>query len=155
MDPRLQNTQPNGYEDGTTWKNSPGYCHGHKIVICAYVMAHDELGWVGADDPVSTLRHETGHAIDFLLGEISQREEYKHDFLLDVGGMDDDIRQNLSYYTQKAYSGPAESFAEITCILLGGASTKWRMDKEKLITEHFPLSMKFVTQLIRNSNFGT
>jgi hypothetical protein len=154
MDPRLQNTQPRGYEDGTTWKNCPGYTYGNEIVICAYVMEHDESGWVAADDAVSTLRHETGHEIDYLIGDISEHEEYKHNFLLDVGAMDDDTRQALAYYTQKADAGLHESFAEIICSLFGGGTTKRRIDRQKLMVQHFPLSVKYVTQLIQNPNLG-
>ncbi len=153
-DPRLQNTQPRGYEEGTTWKNCPGYTYGKEIVICAYVMARDESGWVAAPDPISTLRHETGHEIDFLLGELSEREEYKHCFLLDVGAMDDETKQTLAYYTQKADAGTHESFAEITCGLLGGGSSKTRVETQKLIGQHFPLATKYITQLINNPDLG-
>ena len=152
MDPRLQNTQPSGYEDGSTWKNCPGYCHGRKVVICAYVMAHDESGWIAADDPLSTLRHEIGHEIDYLAGECSEREEYKHAFLLDLGGMDDETKQELAYYTQKAEHGLHESFAEITCDLLGGGATKKRIETQKLVVQNFPRSVKYVSQLIKNMN---
>lgn len=149
-DPRLQNSKPGGYEDGTTWKNCPGYTHGREIVICAYVMAPDESGWVAADDPIGTLRHETGHELDYLGGWISEHEDYKHNFYLDTGVMDDYTKQVLAYYVQKAEGGPCESFAEITCCLLGGANSEQRKDRQKLILRSFPKSVKYVSILLQD-----
>ena len=117
------------------------------MIVCAYVLAHDESSWVPADDPVATLRHETGHVLDYLLDSISEEQEYKHDYLLDIGVMEDGVRDKLAYYTQKGETGQRESFAEINCILLGGGNTEWRRTTEGLVAKNFPRSMQFVSHL--------
>ncbi len=66
--------------------------------------------------------------------------------------MDDGTKQALAYYAQKADAGMHESFAEIICTLLGGGTTKRRTEIQKLILQNFPLSVKYVSQLIQNPN---
>jgi hypothetical protein len=121
QDPRSQNTKPRGYEEGTTYKNCPGFFNGRMIVVCEYALrGADDSAWSNTSDPIGTLRHEMGHAIDSCLGGLSGSEEFKHAYYLDVGRIDEDAKPRIAYYLQTAQGGPSETFAELICYDFGG-----------------------------------
>src|SRR6185436_14721642 len=119
-EPELVNTQPSGYEEGTTYRNCPGCFDGGEIVICEYTFIGDSDDLRAQKDTVSTLRHEIGHALDYCLGGYSTTTAFKHAHALDAGSMDEDAKPQLAYYLQKDISGPIETFAELVCAKLGG-----------------------------------
>src|SRR5271168_2084068 len=121
-EPGLQNSTPTGYEEGETYKNCPGmFKDGSEIVLCELSLSqHDDSEWSTLPDPVGTLRHELGHAVDYYLGEISSTEQYKHTYLLEMAKIDDSDKPMIAYFLQKDYRGPCETFAELMCEQYGG-----------------------------------
>lgn len=131
-DPILQNTKPAGYEDGTTYKNCPGMFDGYNIVLCEYTL-EDDFDVQPARDPIGTLRHELGHAVDAYLDRISDTEEFVHAYRLDVGEIEDDVKARIAYYLQKDVRGPHETFAELMCQKYGGREDKWQKQRCQLV----------------------
>ncbi len=136
--PEYQNTQPSGYEDGTTYKNCPGFFNGKYVVVCQYVAQGSDWNWQPAHDPLGTLRHELGHAIDWFGGRISETEEFKHAYLLDAAQVDPDQRGKIEYYLQKDVRGPEETFAELMCYKFGGRTDAWYVTRGELVWKSFP-----------------
>jgi len=139
-EPGLQNTQPRGYEDGTTFKNCPGmFQHGNEIVVCEYAMQGDN--WAPLPDCIGTLRHELGHAVDCYLGWYSHKEAFKHEYFLESANIDDDVKPRLGYFLQKDVGGPTETFAELMCYQYGGRTENRRTE---LVHASFPALAKMI-----------
>jgi tetratricopeptide (TPR) repeat protein len=146
--PELKNTRPRGYEEGHTYKNCPAMFDYPNIVVCEYAIVGDDDDdkWELTDDPIGSMRHEMGHALDAFLGGLTQTEEYKHAYYLDLGKVDQDMREKLHYYTQKAEGGPSETFAELVCALYGGGTTSYRNTRCQEVFQCFPT----MSALIKN-----
>jgi tetratricopeptide (TPR) repeat protein len=143
-EPMLQNTQPTGYEDGTTFKNCPGmFQRGNEIVICEYSMQGDN--WAPLTDCIGTLRHELGHAVDCYLGWFSGKEAFKHEYLLEAARIDEDVKTRLGYFLQKDRTGPTETFAELMCYQYVGRAKNERTD---LVHSSFPGLARMITKEI-------
>jgi hypothetical protein len=87
---------------------------------------------------IPKLNHEMGHALDAFLGNLTQTEEFKHVYYLDLGRLDQPTKERLSYYTQKSDGGPSEAFAEIFAGLYGRRSIKERQDTTDEVVTAFP-----------------
>lgn len=135
-DPELQNTKPAGYEEGSTYKNCPGRFDGYNIVLCEYTLEND-FDVEPAQDPIGTLRHELGHAVDAYMDQISETQEFRHAYRLDVGEIDDDTKSKITYYLQKDVRGPRETFAELMCQHFGGRENKWQKQRCQLVYQNF------------------
>ena len=146
-EPGLAYRHPNGYEDGTTFKNCPGLFNGYDIVLCEYEFVGDTNDVKKCFGPMGTLRHELGHAVDRYLGSITSKEEYKHLYLLDLGTIDDGVKGKLNYYTQKDRVGPAETFAEIMCNKYGGRPSDDSRKPEE-VAGAFKLTRAYIDKLI-------
>jgi tetratricopeptide (TPR) repeat protein len=143
--PEMKNEEGRGY-DGHTLKSCPGmFQGGRSIVICERTMdenteaIHDPLPLT---DILSTLNHETGHAIDSCLGDLCETEEYKHAYLLDAASAqrnDPSVARDLAYYLQKSVAGQQECCGELFGIILGTEDS--RSDKMKAA---FPQTMKLL-----------
>lgn len=137
-DPRMQNTTPRGYEEGTSYKNCPGFFDGEKIVVCEYALrGSDDSAWEHTEDPLGTLRHELGHAFDRCLGHVSASEEFKHAYYLDVGHIDEEVKPRIAYFLQQSRNGPAETFAELMCYHFGGRTAHWQQARCQLVHSSF------------------
>lgn len=142
--PGVENTQPRGYEDGSTFKDCPGFYNGRELVICEYTISNG-FDWKRLDDPMGTLRHELGHCIDDLLGEVTETEEFKHAYYLDTGAIDDEgVRNKISYYLQKASGGPSEAFAELCCYKYGGRGADSRNSTCALLHANMKLTSAII-----------
>jgi|AGTN01.3.fsa_nt_gi Uncharacterized protein conserved in bacteria len=142
--PGVENTQPRGYEDGTTFKDCPGFYNGRELVVCEYTIGNG-FDVKRLDDPMGTLRHEMGHCIDHLLGDITDTDEFKHAYYLDTGAINDEgVRNRISYYLQKSSGGPSEAFAELCCYKYGGRGADSRNSTCALLHAN----MKLTTAII-------
>jgi hypothetical protein len=144
-EPQLVNRQPAGYEEGETYRNCPGMFNG-SIVLCEKVFVGDGPDLRRAPDIIGTLRHELGHAVDWYLGNLTAKDDYKHQYLLDLGTIDDETKAKLSYFCQKDFRGPKETFAELMCFKYGGRpSGSGRTD---LVGSSFKLTRSYVDRVI-------
>src|ERR1044071_6629998 len=70
------------------------------------------------------LRHETGHAVDALMGgsgpPFSENSRFTMAYMADVERMDSRDAKQLQYVLQRGKAGPSETFAEIFALLNGG-----------------------------------
>lgn len=110
-----------GYDGGTA-KSCPG-CFYNGLVCKAEHTVDENTDDVKAarllDDITKTFYHETGHALDYCLDEISDTDEYKHNYLLDIAHVPDDVAYRIKYYLQKSRRGQSESCAELLAIQMG------------------------------------
>jgi tetratricopeptide (TPR) repeat protein len=146
-EPGLEHTTPPGYMEGHSFKDCPGMFYSGGIVICEFTIGNG-FDWEKTHDPIGTLRHELGHAIDWYLGQISETEEYKHAYLLDSGAINDDSTRNkLNYYMQKDTRGQHECFAELMAAKYGGRTGRENATNQ-LVEQSFPLTMKVISKRI-------
>jgi hypothetical protein len=137
--PDLKNTRPRGYEEGMTYKNCPAMFDSDNIVVAEYALIGDnDSAWEKMEDPIGSMRHEMGHALDQFLGRLTQTEEFKHVYYLDLGRLDPPTKERLGYYTQKASGGPSEAFAEVFAGMYGGRSMKDRQARTEEVLKSFP-----------------
>jgi hypothetical protein len=144
-EPQLTNRQPAGYEDGATFRNCPGMFNGN-VVLCEKEFVGDGPELKNTPDIVGTLRHELGHAVDWYLGSLTSKDDFKHQYLLDLGGMSDDLKNQLAYFCQKDRRGPAETFAELMCLKYGGRPKG--SYRTELVGESFKRSRAYVDKTI-------
>ena len=140
IDFRIQNTKPRGWDQDSTWKDSPALTHGEQVVVSQYKSnaqnSEDNTQEIGV------VRHEAGHAIDHCMDNFTQSEEYKHAYYLDCGRVPEEHRKRLDYFLQKATGGPSETFAELFCYRMGGETDRGRIEICELVHQDFPLCDK-------------
>ncbi|MBS1953308.1 MAG: hypothetical protein JST89_03925 [Cyanobacteria bacterium SZAS-4] len=134
-DYRIQNTVPRGWDQDSTWKDSPALTHGKQVVVSQYKSKNNEDNGL----ELGVVRHEAGHAIDYCLGYITQSTEYKHAYYLDYGKVPDEHKKRLDYFLQKGNGGPSETFAELFCYRMGGETDTGRVEICELVHKDFPL----------------
>ncbi len=147
-DPELEQTQPTGYEEGSTFRNCPGMFNGTDIVLPEYTYDGDSNQLRENFGAVGTLRHELGHALDWYMGNISGRDDFKHQYYLDLGTIDDDTKAKLAYFVQKDRTGPAETFAELMCFKYGGRTRE--PDRCDMVHSSFKLTSAYIDRLMSN-----
>ena len=150
-EPQLVNTKPSGYEDGSTFRNCPGMFNGN-VVLCEYRFVDDGLDLAKCPDIVGTLRHELGHGVDHYLGRVTKSDDFKHQYLLDLGTIDDGVKNQLAYFCQKDFRGPSETFAELMCYKYGGRPQG--NERTALVGTSFKLTMAFVNKLMSKVEDG-
>jgi tetratricopeptide (TPR) repeat protein len=138
---RMQNYHPGGYTEDALMDNVPALFNGTSIVIAEYAKNRngdfvENIGVIGS------LRHETGHAIDRYLGQLTDQEEFKHQFAFDGKAQ---YRQKLDYFMRS----PRECFAELCCFRLGGRTDDYRRANCELLNATYPLCGKLVDEALR------
>jgi len=141
-DMRIQNTAPRGWGDDFDWKASPALTSGGQVVISSNRFDSKSGEYIDTTPELGVVRHEAGHAIDYLMNNFTETDEFKHAYLLDSAQVPDEFRKRLDYFLQKASSGPQETFAELFCYRLGGETDSHRKETCELVHKYFPLSEK-------------
>ena len=137
----MTNYHPGGYYEGALMDNVPALFNGSSIVIGEYAKNHNG-DFVESSGVVGSLRHETGHAIDRYLGQLSDQEEFKHQFTFDG---QQKYREKLDYFMRSR----AECFAELCCFRLGGRTDDYRKANCELLNATYPLCGKLVDEALR------
>jgi tetratricopeptide (TPR) repeat protein len=140
-EPGVKYQEARGYEGGT-YKSCPAFYQNRKIVIAERTMDEGDETIKEAflsSQMVNSLYHETGHALDFCLDDISHSDGYKHAYLLDSAHVEPSAANTLRYYLQKSESGQEECCAELIGLLLGQTE---RHTAE--MRASFPLTLKFL-----------
>lgn len=110
-----------GYDGGTT-KSCPG-CFDNGLVCIAESTVDENTDDVKPprlmDAITKTFYHETGHALDYCLRRVSNTDEYKHNYLLDIARVPDDVANRIKYFLQKSTRGQSEACAELLAIQMG------------------------------------
>lgn len=143
-DYRMQNVRPRGYDSGSTWKNNSAYCRGNNVYISQYRLNSSTGNYDTTDTEVGSVRHEVGHAIDYCLGYVSQKEKFRHAYRLEAAQVPRQHRGRLSYYLQSGRGGPSETFAELCCAKFGGETDEWSKKNCELISKYFKNSKKIL-----------
>jgi hypothetical protein len=147
--PELRNTRPRGYEDGHTYKNTPAMFDYPEVVVCQWAqIGENEDNVQPTDDPLGSLRHEFGHAVDAYMGGISRTEEFRHIYYLDRARVTD--KEALAYYLQEGTEtgGPSETFAQACCIIFGGSTSQWRKDRDVQFQQAFSNVIDYVRKKV-------
>jgi tetratricopeptide (TPR) repeat protein len=134
-----------GYEGGTS-KSCPGLYNG-SIYLAEHTVdegSNQVKPAIDISDIEDTFKHETGHAIDHCLGDITTTEEYKHGYRLDTAHVPDNTAARIRYYLQMNETGWAESFAQLVATKLGS-----HRDINDELTANLPRSYKFVCEVLK------
>jgi hypothetical protein len=154
--PELKNTRPATYEQGHTYKNCPALFERPNVVVCQYAIIgeDDDNNWQLATDPIGSLRHEFGHAVDAFMGYISSTEDFRHVYEMERTRITDpDTRSQLSYYVQDSRDrdlGTSETFAEGCSIVFGGAESSWRVKSQTSFKNSFPRILTLIKQKLND-----
>ncbi len=145
-DPQSENSRPQGFEYGSTWKDCPGRFDGRNVIVCEYTIGNG-VDLEKASDPIGILRHEVGHAIDKFLGDLSNKTEFRTAYEQDLHRLDDFVKPRLHYYIQTEGNGPAETFAELAAAKYGGKSQSGKRKNRSatianLVYDNFPTANK-------------
>lgn len=141
-DPTLAETQPRGYEEGATFRNVPAFFYRNNVVVCSYAFRAGRNDWEPIPDVEGAVRHEVGHALDHLLGELSNDNEFCNVYSYDCGKMEPEMQEKLQYYLQKGHAGRSECFAECCATIFGGRT--YRRDRTEDVQASFPHSIHWV-----------
>ncbi len=145
---RIQNTRPRGWDEGTSWANSPAFCRGTEVVVSQYVTDRTTGEIEDASDAVGVIRHELGHAFDHCL-DISDSEEFKHTYRLEAARVPSELHKKFDYYLQSGDGGPSETFAELFNAKFGGYTDRARGDIATQVKAHFPNCNKIMETKLR------
>lgn len=148
-DRRIQNTTPRGWNADYDWKASPALTHGEKVYMGQFRMDSKSGDYIDTSPEVGVVRHEIGHALDYVMGNFTEQDEFKHAYLLDAAKVPDELRTQLDYFLQKSDSGPQETFAELFCHLVGG-ETDSRQETCELVFKHFSTCAKIIQKKINS-----
>jgi TonB family protein len=148
--PGYQNTRPRGWEDGYTGKNVDGLFDGKDVIICEYrSRVDDELSLIKCDRVGYLVHHELGHAFDRYWSRLSESEEFKHTYMLDLAHMDAEEREGeLAYFAQKANAGASECFAELFGVMTSGGGSN-SSKKDAALIQCFPNYSKLIRQRLQ------
>lgn len=113
LDNTLEHKCPRGWAAGKTWNDADGiYMSGSKIAAVA------ELTNAGKSKRgAAVLWHELGHAIDHSLGWYSHTSAFEGAYNDDVSNLNNQQKEQHTYFLQPELAGKEEVFAEIYAAL--------------------------------------
>jgi len=149
--PELQNTHPKGYDEDHTYKQAPAIFDGQSVVVCEHTINAETEGLRPTNNAMGAVRHEFGHAVDHYLGYVSEKQNFRHEFYLDLGRISVEDKVKLHYFCQTADRGPSECFAEVYSGITGGPASdaKHRQELNKSVMENFPKVHAFVNKTLK------
>jgi len=139
--PGFAHQRPRGWGEDMSGKHVDGLFNG-EVIICENSISYtDDFKYVKNTRYEGVLRHEIGHAVDYYFGHLSQKEDFKHAYLLELARVDVDAREkDIAYYAQKSDAGRSECFAELFAAQIGGGCSK----NDSMLLGSFPNSAKFI-----------
>jgi hypothetical protein len=150
--PHLRMDHPRGWPPGVTWDHTDGTQNYDKRAIVVserFRSTKTGVEWEAADRTAGVLRHESGHAIDRLLGTngtaLSESDGFKVAYERDLIGITPADRKVLSYHLQPGVPGRSETFADVFAVLIGGPCNQ--QDAE-VLKRAFPVVAKFVKEKV-------
>jgi len=133
--------RPRGWTGGT-WMDADGaYLTGSKqIVIAERTSAGESTRTDGV------FNHETGHAIDHALDDLSKSKEFRDAYEKDKVNHTAEDKEFLRYLLLKGDVGPAETFAEIYAALRGATANP---EETARILRLFPHVAEYLAKKMR------
>ena len=141
--PAAKNQQVRGYQEHATWDEVYGMFNRttRKVVMAELAVTKDAGGRTTLGPLRDTqrrqgiLRHECGHAVDQMLGNLSHSPEFVAAYEKGLKTISQYERKTLNYYLQPGDAGREETFAEIFAALEGDACDR---NSDILLKNHFP-----------------
>lgn len=139
--PGFSHQRPRGWDEDMSGKHVDGLFNG-EVIICEHSVSYkDDFEYVQNERYAGVLRHEIGHAVDWYFGRLSESEELKHSYLLELARIDVDAKEkDIAYYCQKSDAGRSECFAELFASMNGGGCSK----NDSMLLSAFPNTAKLI-----------
>lgn len=120
-EPSLAMDTPRGYDQGDTREQAPAEYDPVTRELSIrqnYKLADGTSKVASADDFADSIRHESGHAVDESLGDLSHSKEFEDAYKKDIAALTPKQKELLSYYLIGAKSkddmtGREETFAQV------------------------------------------
>ncbi len=139
--PGFAHQRPRGWGEDTSGKHVDGLFNGEVIICENSISFKDDFAYVKNERYAGVLRHEIGHAVDWYYGRLSESEELKHSYLLELARADVDAKErDIAYYCQKSNAGRSECFAELFASMNGGGCSK----NDSMLLSAFPNTAKLI-----------
>lgn len=140
--PAAKNQQVRGYQEHATWDEVYGMFNRTTRRVVMAELAVTKNGGRTVLGPLrdtqrreGILRHECGHAVDQMLGNLSHKPEFVAAYEKGLKTISQYERKTLDYYLQPGDAGREETFAEIFAALEGDACDR---NSDILLKNHFP-----------------
>lgn len=151
INPDLKGKRPRGWPEGSTYDNLSGSYDTDlsRIDLSEHRIDANTGGKVSAQHVRQTIRHETGHMFDHLVGQdvygrdLSHLDEFLEAHARDIAKLDEDQRFWFNYFIMpdRPFGGAEETLAELFAYLHGGS-------KHKTIGDVFPESRKALQTIL-------
>lgn len=132
---------PRNWPPGSSWDNADGTAvYGSKVVVAEFRHNLQTKEWEKNNRAAGVVRHESGHALDKVLGGkdprsfYSDSKEFKEAYEKDVARLTPEQKQKLSYYLNPN-GGRQETFADVFALTNGGPTNK---QQTELLSKAFP-----------------
>ena len=131
IDPSAPYTHPPGWQSGKNWDDSEGGFDRYKN----RVNVTQDTNSGPSHRTNGALRHETGHAMDHDLSDVSHSEAFQKAYDQDVAKLSPAEKITEGYLLQKHDAGKAETFAEVYGALNGASGNP---EQTQSILKEFP-----------------
>lgn len=140
VDPSLAGQRPRQWSVGSTWMDVDGahLVEQNLVVIAEFTRAGR------TERAAGVLRHEIGHAMDDLLGNLSRSREFREALRRDIERLTSQQRRANRYRLH-----PEEAIADLYAVLRGGAPNH---DETSMIVSLFPRTLAVLRQRLEQLN---